>query len=467
MSYDLTYMSARELYQAISLKELSPVEVAEHALKRLEKLEPKLNAFVTITADQALENARNVEKAILHGKSVGHLAGIPLSIKDLIDVRGVPTTCGSRVLADNIAQSDAPSTARARAAGATILGKTTTTEFGAKAGGGNSPLTGQTRNAWNLSKTPGGSSAGAATSVAAGITPFAISTDGGGSSRIPPSFCGVFGIKPQFGRVPIYPTGATPTLSHVGVISRSVRDSAFLLQNISGYDSRDPHSLHEKSPDMLAACDHDIKGLKVAWSPTLGYGRISPEVKKITEAAALKFEELGCEVDIVENILTDDPLEIFCAEFYAGAGVKMKPLLESSSDLLDPLVVETLKPALKQTIEDYYSNVFKRYQLREKFQKFFEKYDILLTPTTAIEAFDAGLESPPAYPDLDPLSWVFYTYPFNLIGNPAASLPCGFTESGLPVGLQIISAPYCESTLFAMASAYEAATDWKSKKPPI
>lgn len=467
MSSNLTYMSAHDLYHAILSKQISPVEVAEQSLRRLEALQPQLNAFVTITADQALENARCVEKAILQGNSIGPLAGIPLSVKDLIDVCGAPTTFGSRVMADNIAQADAPSTARARTAGASILGKTTTTEFGAKAGGGDSPLTGLTRNAWNLTKTTGGSSAGAATSVAAGITPFAITTDGGGSSRIPPSFCGVFGIKPQFGRVPIYPTGATPTLSHIGVISRSVRDAALLLQTISGYDSRDPHCLHEVTPDMLAACNQDIKGLRVAWSPTMGYGRITPEVKKITEAAAYKFEELGCYVDYVETVFDEDPLDIFCAEFYAGAGVKMKPLLESSAELLDPLVVETLEPALKQTLEDYYTKVFKRYQLREKCRLFFEKYDILLTPTVAVEAFEAGLESPPAYPDLDPLSWVFYTYPFNLTGNPAASIPCGFTQSGLPVGLQIISAAYAENTLFSMASAYETATDWNSKHPTI
>ena len=467
MSNEIAYMSAHELILEISSGQLSPSEVVQASIERMELLEPKINAFVTSTAEMAMMAAKACEAAMAKGQDMPPLAGLPLSVKDLIDVEGVPTTCGSRILVDNIASADAPSVERVKAMGGCIVGKTTTTEFGAKAGGGNSPLTGVTRNAWNLSKTTGGSSAGAATSVAAGVTPFAIATDGGGSSRIPPSFCGVFGIKPQFGRVPIYPTGATPSLSHIGVISRSVRDAALLLQNISGYDARDPHSIYAPVPDMVSACSNSIQGLKVAWSPTLGYGRLNHEVRDITEKAALSFEDLGCSIDIVDQVFEKDPLGMFRAEFYAGAGVKMKDILERSADQLDPLVVKSLEPALKQSLAEYYTHVFGRYRLRDNLRIFFEKYDVLLTPTVATQAFDAGLESPPEFPDLDPLSWVFYTYPFNLSGNPAATIPCGFTSSGLPVGLQIISAPYAESTLFAMASAYEADTGWHKMRPQI
>jgi len=460
-------MSAQQLLAAISSKQLSPCEIVEASLERIELLEPRINAFVTVTAELAMESAKAAETSIAKGEELHPLSGVPVSVKDLIDVQGVPTTCGSKILANNIASSDAPAVERVKTMGGCIIGKTTTTEFGAKAGGGNSPLTGVTRNAWNLLKTTGGSSAGAATSVAAGISPFAISTDGGGSSRIPPSFCGVFGVKPQYGRVPIYPVGATPSLSHVGVISRSVRDAALLLQNISGYDPRDPHSVHAPVPDMVSACETSIHGLKVAWSPTLGYARLNQEVREITEKAALSFEDLGCTVDLVDRVFDEDPLAVFCAEFFAGAGVKMKPVLEESAHLLDKEVVRSLEPALDQTIEDYYTNVFNRYKLRDSLRLFFEKYDVLLTPTVATAPFDAGLEYPPEFPDLDPISWVFYTYPFNLSGNPAASIPCGFTSSGLPVGLQVVSAPYAESTLFAMASAYEASTGWHKMRPPL
>ena len=237
MASDLLYRSAVELRELVLSKEVSPVELLDHSLARLDEVEPKLNSFVTVTEDVARAAARSAEKAVMDGDPPGLLHGLPLSVKDLIAMDGVRWTFGSKSTADNVAALDAPAVERVRKAGAVILGKTTTSEFGCKAVG-DSPLTGITRNPWNLSKTPGGSSAGAASSVAAGVTPFALGTDGGGSLRIPGSLTGLFAVKPQFARVPIFPESAAPTLSHVGPMTRTVRDAALLLTAIAGFDRR-------------------------------------------------------------------------------------------------------------------------------------------------------------------------------------------------------------------------------------
>ena len=242
MATDLLYRSAVELRELVLAKEVSPVELLDHSLARLEEVEPKLNSFVTVTGDVARAAARAAEKAVLDGDPPGVLHGLPISVKDLIAMDGVRCTFGSKSAADNIAVLDAPAVERVRKAGGVIVGKTTTSEFGCKAVG-DSPLTGITRNPWNLSKTPGGSSAGAAASVAGGVTPFALGTDGGGSVRIPGSLTGLFTIKPQFARVPVFPESAAPTLSHVGPMARTVRDAALLLTAIAGFDRRDPFAV--------------------------------------------------------------------------------------------------------------------------------------------------------------------------------------------------------------------------------
>lgn len=460
------YVSAREIRDRILRKETSATEVMSETLSRIESLEPILNAFVTLMPDQAMEAAGDADRLLAEGREPGALHGVPVSVKDLINVGGVRTTFGSLTMADNVVRDDAPSVERARAAGACIIGKTTTTEFGCKAGGGDSPLSGITRNAWDPSKTTGGSSAGAATSVAAGVTPFALGTDGGGSIRIPASLCGVFGIKAQYGRVPVFPTSATPTLGHVGPISRTVRDAALLLGVVSGFDARDPASVSELVPDYLAACEAPVDGMRVAWSPTLGYARPTSEVLEITEGAVRVLEALGCSVELVEEVM-DDPVELWNAEFYAGAGTRLKGALRDSRELLDPAVAEILEGALEGTITDYYEKVFARYELRENVRRFFERYDLLVTPTLPVAAFGAGMNVPPELPDRNLVSWVYYTYPFNLTGNPAASIPCGFTADGLPVGLQVVAGTNREVDLLSLSAAFESARPWANSYPEL
>jgi Asp-tRNA(Asn)/Glu-tRNA(Gln) amidotransferase A subunit family amidase len=460
------HATASEIRAAIVRGEVSATEVVAETLSRIESVEPVLNAFVTLMPEQAMEAARAADRLLAEGRELGPLHGVPISVKDLINVGGVRTTFGSRTMADNVAEADAPSVERVRAAGACAIGKTTTTEFGCKAGGGDSPLSGVTRNAWDTSKTPGGSSAGAATSVAAGVTPLALGTDGGGSIRIPASFCGVFGMKAQFGRVPVFPTSATPTLGHVAPMARSVRDAALLLDVISGFDARDPASISGPVPDYLAACDAPVDGMRVAWSPTLGYARPNQEVLEIAEGAGRAFEDFGCSVELVEEVM-EDPVDMWNAEFYAGAGTRLKGALRNSRELLDPAVAEILEDVLRGTVEEYYTKVFARYELREKVRRFFESYDLLLTPTLPVPPFEGGVNVPPELHDRSIVSWVYYTYPFNLTGNPAASIPCGFTDDRLPVGLQMVTGTNRETDLLRAAAAFEAARPWAHVVPDL
>ncbi len=459
------YMTALELKGLLRAGSVSPVELVEDTLARQEALEPQINAFVNRTPEQALTAAREAEHAIAAGEG-GAIAGLPISVKDLVAVAGVPWTFGSRPFADNVPDFDAPSVERVRQAGGCIVGKSTTSEFGCKAVT-DSPLTGITRNPWNLAKTPGGSSGGGAASVAAGLTPFAVCTDGGGSIRIPSALCGLFGIKAQFGRVPLFPVPAAPTLSHVGSVARTVRDAALLLGVMAGHDRRDPFGVAEPVPDFLAACDDGVEGLRIAWSPTLGYATPDPEVARLCEAAARRFEALGCTVELVEDALGDDPVELWMAEFYGGIGTKLKDLMAERADELDSAVVATLSAGLGASVVEFFTQVFARYEFRERMRQLFERYDLLLSPTLPCAAFDVGCDTPPGHEARNIVSWVYYTYPFNLTGQPAASIPAGFTAAGLPVGLQMVAGINREVDILRAAAAFEEAAPWADRRPPL
>ncbi len=458
------FSTAIALTGAIRNGDVSATEVAQASLSRAQAQQRSINSFVTLSPDLALRQARAADAARAAGRSLGALHGLPISVKDLIAVEGLPFTSGSRAMASNVAAVSAPAVERLIAAGACVIGKTTTSEFGCKAVG-DSPLTGITRNPWDLAKTPGGSSCGAAASVVAGVTPVALGTDGGGSIRIPASLCGLFGIKAQFARVPIFPVSATPTLAHVGPLAKTVRDAALLLSVISGHDARDPFAVAGPVPDYLGACGQSVKGMRIAWSATLGYARPDPEVVEITRRAAAVFAELGCTIVEVDKVLDDDPVDLWISEFYAGVGVRLKKVLAEQRELLDPAVADVLKDALGQTSEAYYTKVFRRYELREKLRAFFDNYDLLLTPATPTAAFDVGLNTPPGLTDRNIVSWVYYTYPFNLTGQPAASIPAGFTRDGLPVGLQMVGKTNSEVDIFRASAAFEAARPWVQRYP--
>lgn len=454
MSAEFDTMSAMDLRRRIAAREISPVELTRRALDKAQATQASLNAFFVLMPEAAMAAARVAEDAVMKGAPLGVIHGLPFSAKDLMAVGGVRYASGSRTMADNVAAADAPAVERAKAAGGILIGKTTTSEFGCKPVG-DSPLTGITRNPWNLDKTPGGSSAGAAASVAAGITPFALGTDGGGSIRIPCAFTGLAGLKGQFGRVPVWPTSATPTLAHVGPIARSMEDAALLFSAIAGYDRRDPFGVAGPVPDVLGAAKASVAGLKVAYSPTLGYARPQPEVVDITRRAARTLSDLGCHVEEIDAVFDTDPADLWTAEFYAGVGIRLRSFVENQRDLLDPAVADVLEPALSQEMRAYYTSVFARYALREKMRLFFEQYDVLVSPVLPVTSLDVGLDIPPALADRNLVSWVFYTYPFNLTGQPAGAVCAGVASDGMPVGLQIV-APACREDLVArIGAAYE------------
>lgn len=449
---DFTRMSAREMRMHIQTKAISPVEVTRAALDLAEATQSTVNAFCLLTPEAAMAGARAAEAAVMRGDPLGPLHGVPFSVKDLIAVGGLPYESGSRAMKGNIAPADAPSVARAKDAGAIFIGKTTTSEFGCKPVG-DSPVTGITRNPLNLAKTPGGSSAGAAASVAAGVTPFALGTDGGGSIRIPCALTGLAGIKGHFGRVPVWPTSATPTLAHVGPIARNMADAALLFSAIAGPDARDPFSVQGPVPDVMAALEAPVAGLRIAYSRTLGYARPQADVVAATDAAARALEDQGAIIEDVDAVFDVDPAPLWTAEFYAGVGTRLRHVLENSRDILDPAAADILHQALGQDMKSYYESVFERYALREKMRLFFEKYDVLISPTLPVSSVDAGVNLPPGFEGCNLLSWVSYTYPFNLTGNPAASVCAGYGHDGMPIGLQIVGQPWREDRVVQVAAA--------------
>ncbi len=452
----LEFMTALELRRLIATRAVSPVELTERALTRAEAGQASLNAFCLLMPEEARAAARRAEEAVMRGSPLGLLHGLPVSVKDLIAVAGLPHASGSRAMAGNVATVDAPSVERLRSAGAIIVGKTTTSEFGAKPVG-DSPLTGITRHPWDLTKTPGGSSAGAAASVAAGVTPFALGTDGGGSLRIPAALTGLVGFKAQFGRVPVWPTSATPTLAHVGSLARNVADAALLTSAVAGHDPRDPFAVAGPVPDLLGATGASVAGLRVAWSATLGYARPNPDVVAIARAAAMALADQGAIVEEVETVLESDPADLWAAEFYAGIGTRLRGVLEGHRALLDPAVADVLDVALAQEMRAYYESVFARYALRDRMVAFFTTYDVLLSPTLPISSLEAGRNIPEGLDDRSLVSWVFYTYPFNLTGQPAASVCAGLASDGMPVGLQIVGRGLGEADVLRAAAAIERA----------
>ncbi len=454
MTAEFDFMTALELRRLVATRAVSPVDLTERALSRAEASQATLNAFCHLMPDEARAAARRSEAAVMRGEALGLLHGLPVSVKDLIAVASAPYASGSRAMAGNIAAADAPSVERLRAAGAVIIGKTTTSEFGAKPVG-DSPLTGITRHPWDLEKTPGGSSAGAAASVAAGITPFAVGTDGGGSLRIPASLTGLVGLKAQFGRVPVWPTSATPTLAHVGSLARNVADAALLTTAISGHDPRDPFAVAGPVPDLLGAAQASVAGLRVAWSATLGYARPDPDVAAIARTAAMALADQGAVVEEVETVFEADPADLWTAEFYAGIGTRLRGILETRRDLLDPAVADVLDAALAQDMRGYYETVFARYALRDRMVRFFVDHDVLLSPTLPISSLEAGRNIPEGLGDRSLVSWAFYTYPFNLTGQPAASVCVGLAADGMPVGLQIVGRTLGEADVVRTASAIE------------
>ncbi|MBI4589913.1 MAG: amidase [Candidatus Rokubacteria bacterium] len=465
---DLCWLPATELVARIRRKELSPVELTETVLARIERVNPRVNAFCTIPHDLARQAAKIAEAAVLHGEPLGPLHGVPLSVKDLVFTRGIATTGGSRIFADFVPEEDAVAVERLKAAGAVIVGKTNTPEFGHK-GVTDNPLFGVTRNPWRLDRTAGGSSGGAGAAVAAGLAPLALGTDGGGSIRIPASFCGIYGFKPSFGRIPNAPGfPGWETFSVLGPMTRTVRDAALMLDVLAGPDDRDRHSLPATAGSSLAACEEPIPGWSVAWSPDLGYARVDPEVARISEDAAAVFEALGCRVETVATGW-ENPEEIFAVMAAAETCAAWGDRLPEWGDRMDPTLIRVLERGRAVTLTEYLKAAQRRREFWAHVQGFLSRFDLLLTPTVAVAPFGGGGFGPReiAGQGVTPLGWMPFTYPFNLTGQPAATVPAGFTADGLPVGLQIVGKRHADQAVLAASAAFEAARPWASRRPPL
>lgn len=464
---ELCYLPATELSAAFRSRRRSPVEVAEATVRRIERVNPAVNAFVTVAADLALASARESERRFGRGEARGPLEGVPVGIKDLSETKGIRTTHGSRLFADHVPDADAPVIARVRDGGAVILGKTNTPEFGWKSPTSN-PLFGPTRNPWDLERTSAGSSGGSAAAVATGMGPVATGGDGGGSIRQPASFCGVFGIKPTFGLVPNVPPGVVDDFVSEGPLSRTVRDSAMLLGVMAGYHPRDAFAGPVPPSEFVAACDGGLRGVRVAWSPDLGYAAVDPTVRAIAERAAQRFADLGCTVEAA-NPGWPDPWRLFHTLFYAPLGGVLEGYLAEWREKMDPGLVRVIELGRDVTAFEVGRAEAARNELRQSAHRFFERYDLLLTPTMTLPPFALGIDFPAEVGGrpVTGMQWTAFTFPFNLTGQPAASVPAGWTGDGLPVGLQIVGRRWEDALVLRASAAFEAIQPWRDRRPPV
>jgi aspartyl-tRNA(Asn)/glutamyl-tRNA(Gln) amidotransferase subunit A len=467
---DLCYLPATEMAKRIRAKKLSPVEIVKAVLERIDEVNPKVNCYCVVLHDEALAQAKKAERDLMKKKSgaaLGLLHGVPFSVKDIILTKGVRTMRGSKIYENYVPTENAPIVERLLAAGGIMLGKTTTPEFGWK-GITDSPVTGITRNPWDLSKTPGGSSGGASAQVAAGLGPLAIGTDGGGSIRIPAGFTGIFGHKPSFGRVPSYPPSPFYHVAHTGPMARTVADAALMLKVMAGPHEGDRLSLEGTPDDYPAKLTRGIKGKRVAWSPDLGYAQVDPQVAALTAKAAKSFAKLGAKVEEVDPGFGPS-LPAFSVFWLSGAAGLLSDSLAQWESQIDPGLVDQVKRGMQFTAVDYVKATSFRHQFWDKVRRFFDKYDLLLTPTLAVLPFKAGVNHPDegVKPEKDWMEWSPFTYPFNLTHQPAATVPCGFSTEGLPVGLQIVGRRFADTTVLQAAAAFEKAHPWAAARPTL
>ncbi len=468
---------AATLAEAVRRRDVSAVELTRAAVARVEKLDTTLRAFCTQTSELALREAEAVDRAIAAGQTVGPLAGVPYGIKDLICSKDVLTMSGAVAYAEFVPDEDDVVVERMRAAGAVSLGKTTVPEFG-YSGVGHSPVSETTVNPWNIERTSGGSSAGSGAAVAAGLCPIALGSDGGGSVRIPSSFCGLVGVKASMGRVPLYPgtkderypgVSSWEFLEHIGPMTRTVRDAALMLSVIAGPDERDRLSIPTSDVDWIeAAKPRDLKGLRVAYSADWGYAAVDPEVRRVVGEAVRVFEkDLGCTVEEAHPGFTD-PLGAFWALVAMESDLKgMRAIVAEHGAKMTPHLVDFIRR--DWTAEDLTGAIMVRKAVTNKLWRFMRNYDLLLTPTLAVPPFALHVQGVEKIDGrmVTPSQWLAFTFPFNMTGQPAASVPAGFTKTGLPVGLQIIGRHLADASVLQAAASFEAAKPWADAWPEM
>jgi aspartyl-tRNA(Asn)/glutamyl-tRNA(Gln) amidotransferase subunit A len=458
---DLHYLSIRELGRRIERREVSPLEVTRSSLARLEAHESALNAFITVMADEALSEAERAERSIMKGGYLGPLHGVPIGLKDLYQTRGVRTTGGSRALADWVPEEDSTVTERLRRAGAIVIGKNNLHEF-AFGPTSENPHYGNTNNPWDTTRIPGGSSGGSAASVAAGICWASMGSDTGGSVRLPAALCNLVGLKPTYGRVSRY--GVIPlawSMDHCGPLTRTVDDTAIVMNAISGHDHRDPASVDRVTPDFSAILDGRVDGLRIGVLREQFGAQIDPEVQAANRTALETLRGLGAQVEEVSVPLAEQAMPASTVVLLSEAAAVHERWLAKHRDQYGKLILLRLDAAATLTAVQYLKAQRARRALQHAFADLFQRVDLVASPTTPILA-----------PTFDEVSTeglrgglVQLTRLFNLLGLPAVSVPCGFSDGGLPIGLQLVGRPWDEQTVLRAAHAYEQHTNWASRHP--
>ncbi len=466
---DLAFMSAGELAGRIRARDVSPGEAVENVLGRIEASQGTLNAFITVCAADARDAASEAEAMLAAGRDVGPLHGVPVSIKDIINTAGIPTTFGALLMKDNVPAADAVAVQRLKRAGAIVIGKTTTPEQAHKLLT-DARLFGVTRNPWNLDLTPGGSSGGSAAAVAAGLGPLSLATDAGASTRLPAACVGIVGLKPTLG---IAPHNQLPeafaNFIHLGVFARTVADAALMLGVLSGEHPSDPYSMGRPATEFAVA--KDLDGVRVAWRPLLGNTLLAGDVRAACEDALGVFEDLGATIETVEDEVENaEPTWRVLQQ--SNWAVRFAKDAEDNADRMDPSLVEGVRAGLAYSGRDVQRAMYRRTRFYRDIQAWFDDCDLVLTPTLARTALAADHDA------LAPIlidgadagdmrqSWCPYLNLFNLTGNPAISIPCGWTAGGLPVGLQIVGRWHGDSAVLGAAAAFEAARPWSDRRPP-
>lgn len=471
---DLAYLPASALADLIRRRELSPVDLVQSVLARIERSQPVLNAFITVCAEAALNAAREAERAIMREGPRTPLHGIPFSVKDLVNTRGVRTTYGSLIFEHHIPSADAVAVARLKAAGAILVGKTTTPEFGQK-GLTEAPLFGKTRNAWHPARTSGGSSGGAAVAVAAGLGPLAVATDGGGSTRIPAACNGVVGFKQSLGVVPSDSAqDGFGNISYITPMTRTVADTALMLDAMAGPDPRDPLSMNRIKPNFVEALEtrSAVRPLQIAWRPYLGNTVVASDVLRLCRTAVDALADLGAKVfEVPDDFEIAEPLWLTVNGSYRLA--QFGHHLKEHRARMDPTLVAQLERAAVYSAQELYQAIFLRTRMYRQVQNWFETADVVITPTLSRTAlpiehdFFAPIEIEGKPVDTMRRAWYPYTLPFNMTGNPAISIPCGWDADGLPVGLQLIGRIGEDAGLLCLAAAFEVARPWAHVQPSL
>ncbi len=471
-SIEFAFVPAVELAARIRRRALSPVELMRATLERIERSQPTLNAFITIAADSAMDTARAAEAAVMRGDALGPLHGLPVAVKDLVPTAGIRTTWGSLIFRDHVPDSDAVAVARLKAAGAIVVGKTTTPEFGQQCLT-QAPLFGRTRNAWRADRSSGGSSGGSAVAVAAGLVALAVATDGGGSTRIPAACNGVVGFKQGLGVVPQeYAQDGFGNISYITPMTRTVADTALMLDAMAGPDIFDPQTTARPCPDFGAAvrASGDLAGVRIGWRARLGNAAVASAVITACEAALAALAERGARVEVHEAPF-ENPEAVWFVNNGAYRMAQFGHHLREHRAIMDPTFVRQMDRVANYSAAELYAAIFQRTRLYRQVQGWFDACDIVAMPTlsrTAVpidQDFFGPIEIDNQSIENIRASWYPYTMPFNLTGNPAISLPCGFDAAGMPMAIQLIARPGADAELLRIAATFENARPWAEKRP--